>query len=39
MQIKQEDYLVPEIEVTMVVVEYGFAGSLEIPEEDPEIGW
>lgn len=39
MQKNQEGYLVPEIEVITIAVEWGFAGSLETPEEDPEMYW
>lgn len=39
MQKREMGYLVPEIEVVEVVVEWGFAGSLETPEENPELDW
>lgn len=32
-------YLAPEVEIIEVAVEYGFANSIEDPEENPELDW
>ena len=33
------EYLAPDMAVVEVVVEAGFANSIEDPVENPEIGW
>lgn len=32
-------YLAPEVYVSEVIVERGFAGSIEDPTENPEMDW
>lgn len=40
MYIKSDElYVAPEIDIVDVAVEHGFAGSIEDPEENPEIDW
>ena len=34
-----ELYVAPEINIVDVAVEYGFANSIEDPEENPEMDW
>ncbi len=35
----EEQYTAPEIEIVEVALEQGFSGSIENPEENPEIDW
>ena len=36
---KSLTYSTPDVEVLEVIVEYGFANSIEDPIENPEQGW